>query len=60
MNLEVKHIFQLKQYLDRIDGIFLDKKGNFVVNEGNSSLNPTKPDQIEDAVLGYYNHWTNS
>ena len=53
-NLEFTFSFSQVQYLDRIDGIFLDKKGNFVVNEGNSSLNPTKPDPIEDAVALFY------
>ena len=53
-NLEYTFSFSQVQYLDRIDGIFLDKKGSFVVNEGNSSLNPTKPDPIEDAVPLFY------
>ena len=53
-NLEYTFSFSQKQYLDRIDGIFLDKKGNFVVKEGNSSLNPSKPDPIEDAVPLFY------
>jgi hypothetical protein len=53
-NLEYTFSFSQVQYLDRIDGIFLDKKGSFVVNEGNSSLNPTKPDMIEDAVPLFY------
>ena len=53
-NLEYTFSFSQKQYLDRIDGIFLDKKGQFLVKEGNSSLNPTKPDPIEDAVALFY------
>ena len=53
-NLEYTFSFSQIQYLDRIDGIFLDKKGSFVVKEGNSSLNPTKPDAIEDAVPLFY------
>ena len=53
-NLEFTFSFSQKQYLDRIDGIFLDKKGQFLVKEGNSSLNPTKPDPIEDAVPLFY------
>ena len=53
-NLEFTFSFSQKQYLDRIDGIFLDNKGQFVVKEGNSSLNPTKPDPIEDAVVLFY------
>jgi hypothetical protein len=46
--------FNLKQYLDRIDGIYLDKSGNFFVKEGNASLNPTKPEDISDAIALYY------
>ncbi|MFZ9728364.1 MAG: hypothetical protein ACO3CD_05065, partial [Candidatus Nanopelagicaceae bacterium] len=46
--------FSQIQYLDRIDGIFLNKKGEFLIKEGNSSLNPTKPDPIEDAVPLFY------
>ena len=54
--LEYTFSFSQKQYLDRIDGIFLDKKGQFIVKEGNSSLNPSKPDPIEDAVPLFYAH----
>ena len=53
-NLEYTFSFSQVQYLDRIDGIFLDKKGQFVVKEGNSSLNPSKPEPIEDAVALFY------
>ena len=53
-NLEYTFSFSQVQYLDRIDGIFLDKKGSFIIKEGNSSLNPTKPDAIEDAVPLFY------
>ena len=53
-NIEYTFSFSQVQYLDRIDGIFLDQKGNFVVKEGNSSLNPSKPDPIEDAVPLFY------
>ena len=53
-NLEYTFSFSQVQYLDRIDGIFLDKKGQFIVKEGNSSLNPTKPDTLEDAVPLFY------
>ena len=53
-NLEYTFSFSQVQYLDRIDGVFLTQKGNFVVKEGNSSLNPTKPDPIEDAVALFY------
>ena len=54
LNLEYTFSFSQIQYLDRIDGIFLDKKGNFIVKEGNSSLNPSKPDPIDDAVPLFY------
>ena len=54
LGLEYTFSFSQIQYLDRIDGIFLDKKGNFIVKEGNSSLNPTKPDPIDDAVPLFY------
>ncbi len=56
LGLEYTFSFSQKQYLDRIDGIFLDKKGRFIVKEGNSSLNPSKPDPIEDAVPLFYAH----
>jgi len=52
--LDYTFSFSQIQYLDRIDGIFLDKKGSFIVKEGNSSLNPTKPDPIDDAVPLFY------
>ena len=54
LNLEYTFSFSQVQYLDRIDGVFLDKKGQFIVKEGNSSLNPTKPDPIDDAVPLFY------
>ena len=53
-NLEFTFSFSQVQYLDRIDGIFLNKSGEFVVKEGNSSLNPTKPDSVSDAVPLFY------
>lgn len=53
-NLEFTFSFSQIQYLDRIDGIFLDNKGQFIVKEGNSSLNPSKPDPIDDAVPLFY------
>ncbi len=53
-NLEYTFSFTQKQYLDRIDGVFLNKKGEFIVKEGNSSLNPSKPDPIKDAIPLYY------
>lgn len=54
INLEYTFSFSQVQYLDRIDGIFLNKRGEFVVKEGNSSLNPTKPDPVKDAVALFY------
>ena len=42
------------QYLDRIDGVFLNSKGEFIVKEGNSSLNPSKPDPVKDALPLFY------
>jgi hypothetical protein len=53
-NLEYTFSFTQTQYLDRIDGVFLNKKGQFIVKEGNSSLNPSKPDPISDAIALYY------
>jgi hypothetical protein len=53
-NLEFTFSFSETEYLDRIDGIFLDKKGEFIVKEGNSSLNPTRPENIDDAIPLYY------
>ena len=53
-SLEYTFKFSQVQYLDRIDGIFLNKKGEFIVKEGNSSLNPSKPDPVKDAVPLFY------
>ncbi len=53
-NLEYTLSFSQIQYLDRIDGIFLNKKGQFIAKEGNSSLNPTKPDPVDDAIPLFY------
>jgi len=53
-NLEYTFGFNSKQYLDRIDGIFLNKKGDFIVKKGNSSLNPSKPESPDDAIALYY------
>ena len=53
-NLEYTFSFTQTQYLDRIDGLFLNKKGQFIVKQGNSSLNPSKPDVISDAIALYY------
>jgi len=53
-NLEYTFSFTQKQYLDRIDGIFLNNKGQFIVKEGNSSLNPSKPDPVSDAIALSY------
>ena len=62
-NLIYTMSFSEKQYLDRIDGLFLTKKGDFVVKKGNSSLNPSKPEPIDDAISLCYLHipaYTNS
>ena len=53
-NLEYTISFSQVQYLDRIDGVFLNKRGEFLVKEGNSSLNPSKPDLIDDAIPLFY------
>ena len=54
IGLEYTFSFSQVQYLDRIDGIFLNKKGEFIVKEGNSSLNPSKPDPVKDAIPLFY------
>ncbi len=54
--LEYTAIFSESQYLDRIDALFLTKKGDFIVKQGNSSLNPSKPDPIDDAITLAYLH----
>jgi len=53
-NLAYTISFNLKQYLDRIDGVFVNKKGEFFVKEGNASLNPTKPADVDDSLALYY------
>ena len=54
-NIEYTFSFTQKQYLDRIDGVFLNNKGEFIIKEGNSSLNPSKPDPVSDAIaLSYF------
>ena len=55
-NLSYTFSFSESQYMDRIDGVFLDKKGNFIIKEGNSSLNPSKPELVDDAIALYYIH----
>lgn len=56
LNLPYTMSFSEKQYLDRIDGLFLTKKGEFIIKKGNSSLNPSKPDSVDDAVALCYLH----
>ena len=46
--------FYQNQYLDRIDGLFLNKKGESIIKEGNSSLNPSKPEMVDDAIALAY------
>ena len=53
-NLEYTFGFSQTQYLDRIDAVFLNKNGQFIIKEGNSSLNPSKPDLISDSMPLYY------
>ena len=55
-NLEYTVSFTETQYLDRIDGVFLTKKGDFIVKEGNSSQNPSRPDPVDDAIALCYLH----
>jgi len=55
-NLEYTMSFSETQYLDRIDGVFLTKKGDFLIKEGNSSLNPSKPEAVDDAISLCYIH----
>jgi len=53
-NLEYTFGFSQSQYLDRIDAVFLNKNGQFIIKQGNSSLNPSKPDLVSDSVPLYY------
>lgn len=53
-NIEYSLSFNLQQYLDRIDGLFLNKNGDFLIKKGNPSLNPTKPTDLDDAIPIYY------
>ena len=53
-NLSYNLTFDLEQYQDRIDAIFLNKKGEFFVKKGNPALNPTKPSDTEDSIPLYY------
>ena len=53
-NLEYTFSFSQSEFLNRIDGIFLNKRGQFVLKEGNSSKNPTRPEALDDAVALYY------
>ena len=62
-NLIYTMSFSERQYLDRIDGLFLTKKGEFVIKKGNSSLNPSKPEPVDDSISLCYIHipaYTNS
>jgi hypothetical protein len=53
-NISYTFGYSSKQYLDRIDGVFLTKKGEFQIKEGNASLNPSKPESPDDAIPLYY------
>ena len=55
-NLQFTVKFNESRYLDRIDGVFLDKNGKFVIKKGNSSLNPSKPAPVDDSIALYYLH----
>ena len=39
---------------DRIDGVFLNTQGSFIVKKGNSSLNPSRPETLSDSIPLYY------
>jgi hypothetical protein len=54
INIPYTFGYSSKQYLDRIDGVFLNKKGEFLIKEGNSSLNPNRPESPDDAIALYY------
>jgi len=41
-------------YLARIDGIFMQKDGQFVAATGASALDPQRPEPIDDAIALYY------
>jgi hypothetical protein len=53
-SIEYSIKFNLSQYLDRIDSITLNNKGEFSINPGNPSLNPVKPEDVKDALSLYY------
>ncbi|CAF34148.1 Virulence Associated protein [Synechococcus phage S-PM2] len=54
LNLPWTLKYNQDQYLDRIDAVFLNNKGNFIVKKGNASLNPSRPESISDAIPLYY------
>jgi hypothetical protein len=54
LNIEYNLLFDLDQYLDRIDGVFLNKSGDFVIERGTASLNPSQPLASEDVIPLYY------
>ena len=54
VNLPFTISFYQSQYLDRIDGLFLTKKGEFLIKEGNPSLNPSRPALVDDAIALSY------
>jgi len=43
----------LEYYLPRIDKLFLDKHGKFIIKKGAAALNPTAPEDLEDAMHLY-------
>lgn len=55
-NIEYTINYTKEEYLGRIDGLFLNKKGDFIVKSGNAALNPSKPDAVSDSIsLAYIN-----
>jgi hypothetical protein len=46
--------YNKEQYLDRVDGVFLNTEGKFIVKKGNPSLNPSRPETISDSIPLYY------
>jgi len=54
LNISYTFSFSETKYLDRIDGVFLKTNGQFEIRSGNSSLNPSKPETIENSIPLYY------
>lgn len=41
-------------YVDRIDCVYLDRTGRFIVKKGSPSTNPQRPDDVQDGLPLYY------